>query len=159
MYCENCGKVLEDSSNYCSNCGAKVKKPILKCKKCGADVKEYDTICDSCGQPIERQASNTNSSYNGSTSNESYTNQTYTSENTTVYKKPKSKIVAGVLGILVGAFGIHRFYLGYIGIGVIQLVLLFLSCGASSLWGFIEGILILCGVGITTDADGVQLIE
>ena len=154
MYCENCGKVLEESSNYCSNCGAKAKKAILKCKKCGADVKEYDTICDSCGQPIERQASSNNSTYSGSTSNESYT-----CDNTTVHKKPKSKVAAGVLGILVGAFGVHRFYLGYIGIGVIQLVLLFLSCGASSLWGFIEGILILCGVGITTDADGVQLID
>ena len=68
----------------------------------------------------------------------------------------KSKIAAGILGILLPGTGIHRFYLGYIGIGIAQIFAIF-ACGAGVLWGFIEGILILCGSTITTDADGIPL--
>ena len=69
----------------------------------------------------------------------------------------KSKVVAGILGILIGSLGIHRFYLGYIGIGITQIIVTFITCGAGALWGFIEGILILCGSSITTDAQGIPL--
>ena len=59
----------------------------------------------------------------------------------------KSKIAAGILGIFLGAFGIHNFYLGYTGKAVAQLLITVLSVGVlspiSGLWGFIEGILIL----------------
>ena len=68
----------------------------------------------------------------------------------------KSKIAAGILGILLPGTGIHRFYLGYIGIGIAQIFAIF-ACGAGVLWGFIEGILILCGSTITTDTDGIPL--
>src|SRR5262249_2074384 len=34
----------------------------------------------------------------------------------------KSKIAAGLLGIFVGGLGVHRFYLGYTSIGLIQIV-------------------------------------
>ena len=69
----------------------------------------------------------------------------------------KSKIAAGLLGIFVGGLGIHRFYLGYTSIGLIQLVLTILTCGVAHMWGFVEGILILCGSVITADAQGVPL--
>jgi predicted ATP-dependent serine protease len=153
--------VVSDNSNFCSNCGAKVKKPILKCSNCGADVKGYDTVCEKCGQIIERKTSNhTKSSTDVEVSSvNSNANSNSTAQNTNVNKKQKSKVVAGILGVLVGPFGVHRFYLGYIGIGVLQLILTFLSFGLASLWGFIEGILILCGVGITEDADGVPLSD
>ena len=55
----------------------------------------------------------------------------------------RSKLVAGLLGILLGSFGVHRFYLGYIGIGLIQLILC--CTGISWIWGLIEGIIILTG--------------
>ena len=42
---------------------------------------------------------------------------------------------------------------------IATLVVTILTCGAGSLWGFIEGILILCGTTITTDADGVPLSD
>jgi TM2 domain-containing membrane protein YozV len=71
----------------------------------------------------------------------------------------KSKLVAGILGILVGWAGVHRFYLGYTAIGVAQILVTFLTCGAGYIWGLIEGILILVGSTITTDADGRPLKE
>ena len=71
----------------------------------------------------------------------------------------KSKLAAGLLGIFVGGLGIHRFYLGYIGLGIAQIVVTFVTCGIGYLWGFVEGILILAGSVITTDADGRPLGE
>jgi TM2 domain-containing membrane protein YozV len=63
-----------------------------------------------------------------------------------LYKKKgayflKNKIVAGVFGILLGAFGIHKFYLGQVGYGI--LYLLFCWTGIPSIVGLIEGILYL----------------
>jgi hypothetical protein len=69
----------------------------------------------------------------------------------------KSKIAAGLLGIFLGGLGVHRFYLGYIGVGIAQIVVTFVTCGVGQLWGFIEGILILCGTTITTDSQGRPL--
>lgn len=69
----------------------------------------------------------------------------------------KSKLAAGLLGIFLGSLGIHRFYLGYTKMGIIQIIVTFLTCGIGALWGEIEGILILCGSTITTDANGNPL--
>lgn len=71
----------------------------------------------------------------------------------------KSKLVAGLLGILVGWAGVHRFYLGYTAIGVAQILVTVITCGIGAIWGFIEGILILVGSTIVTDADGRPLKE
>jgi TM2 domain-containing membrane protein YozV len=72
----------------------------------------------------------------------------------------KSKIAAGLLGIFLGGFGVHRFYLGFTKIGIIQIVVTIFTCGIGSLWGFVEGILYLVGAnGWTTDATGRPLRE
>ena len=75
------------------------------------------------------------------------------------YDPRKSKLLAGLLGIFLGGAGVHRFYLGYIGIGIAQIVVTLITCGFGWIWGLIEGILILVGSGITTDADGHPLKE
>ena len=69
----------------------------------------------------------------------------------------KSRIVAGVLGVLLGGLGIHRFYLGFTGIGIIQIIVTVCTSGVGAIWGFIEGILILVGNTITTDSTGRAL--
>ena len=63
----------------------------------------------------------------------------------------KSKVAAGILGILLGALGIHKFYLGYTKEAVIMLAVSLaagiLTCGAAtgvmSVIGLIEGIMYL----------------
>jgi len=61
----------------------------------------------------------------------------------------KNKIIAGVLGILLGSLGIHKFYLGYTKQGVIMLLVSILTSwtwiGPSIIWtiGLIEGIIYL----------------
>lgn len=63
----------------------------------------------------------------------------------------KSKIVAGLLGIFLGACGVHRFYLGYTGIGILMLVTL----GGCGIWSLIDAIMVL--VGKVPDAHGRPL--
>ena len=53
----------------------------------------------------------------------------------------KSQIVASVLAFFLGLFGIHRFYLGYIWQGVVQL----LTVGGFVIWALIDLIRILIG--------------
>jgi len=53
----------------------------------------------------------------------------------------EKKVPAGVLAILLGSLGIHKFYLGYTTAGIIQLVLGF--CGIGGIIGLIEGIIYL----------------
>ena len=74
----------------------------------------------------------------------------------------KSKVAAGVLGILLGGFGIHNFYLGFTTKALIQLLVSVLSFGIlyifMEIWGLIEGILILTGSeNFRRDARGVPL--
>lgn len=71
----------------------------------------------------------------------------------------KSKLAAGLLGIFLGGIGVHRFYLGYTTIGVVQILVTAVTCGFGAIWGFIEGILIICGTTITTDDQGRSLKE
>ncbi len=53
----------------------------------------------------------------------------------------KNKIVAGILGILIGGLGIHRFYMGHILPGIVYL--LFCWTGIPGILGLIEGIIYL----------------
>ena len=55
----------------------------------------------------------------------------------------EKKVVAGILGILLGGLGIHKFYLGYTKEGIIQIVITLVTCGAASIVGIIEGIIYL----------------
>ena len=67
----------------------------------------------------------------------------------------RNRWIAGALGVLLGQFGVHRFYLGFVGIGVSQIVVTVATCGLGGIWGFIEGILCFCGA--MRDVDGLPL--
>jgi len=69
---------------------------------------------------------------------------------------PKQKLVAGLLGVFLGSLGVHSFYLGKTGKGIIQIIVSIVTLGIGALWGFIEGIIILVKGG--TDANGVELV-
>jgi len=68
----------------------------------------------------------------------------------------KSKLAAGLLGVFFGGVGVHRFYLGYVGIGIAQIIVTLVTAGIGGIWGVIEGILILVGV-MNKDAKGQPL--
>ena len=68
----------------------------------------------------------------------------------------EKKIIAGIFGILLGCFGIHKFVLGYTRAGLIMLLVSIVSLGMCSwiVWiiGLIEGIVYLT----KTDEEFVQ---
>lgn len=109
------------------------------CRNCGSEIDENAYVCVKCGVKV---AEDVKVNYNGMSS--------------------KSKIAAGLMGIFLGSFGVHNFYLGFTGKAVCQLLLTVLTCGilsvVSGLWGLIEGILILAG-NIDRDANGNMLVD
>ena len=107
------------------------------CTNCGSEVADNAYVCVKCGAKVNN------------TTNPVNTNP-----------EAKSKLVAGLLWIFLGCFGVHNFYLGNTGKAVAQLLITVLSCFilavVSEIWGLIEGILILTG-SIKTDAKGIEL--
>jgi len=54
---------------------------------------------------------------------------------------PRSRTVAAVLAFFLGTLGVHRFYVGKVGTGVLMIVTL----GALGVWTLIDFIMILVG--------------
>lgn len=55
----------------------------------------------------------------------------------------KSRGVAGLLALLVGTLGIHYFYLGKVGAGLLCILLSCITCGIFGVIPFIQGIIML----------------
>ena len=140
------------------------------CKSCGKEIPEGQELCDECaaknaenvvveGETVQNNAQENTTSTNEAPAKEA-TVVNNTNTNTNTNPNAKSKMAAGLLGIFLGSFGIHNFYLGYTGKALAQLLISLLSCGTlavvSSIWGLIEGIMILTG-SINTDANGNPL--
>ncbi|MEE0023314.1 TM2 domain-containing protein [Ruminococcus sp.] len=64
----------------------------------------------------------------------------------------KSKTTALILSILLGELGIDRFYLGYVGLGILKLI----TAGGFGIWWLID--LILIATGKMTAKDGSELV-
>jgi TM2 domain-containing membrane protein YozV len=75
-------------------------------------------------------------------------------EDRPVSTQQSKRITAGILAILVGWLGVHKFYLGYTTPGIIQLIL-GLCFGIGGIIGLIEGIIYLT----KSDADFVQTYQ
>ena len=65
----------------------------------------------------------------------------------------KNKVVAGVLAILFGALGAHKFYLGYSGQGALMLVLFILGIALIFVFGI--GLIVLLVIGIISLVEGI----
>jgi TM2 domain-containing membrane protein YozV len=76
-----------------------------------------------------------------------------------VSNQSSKRVVAGILAILLGSLGIHKFILGYTTEGVIMLLITIITCGLGG-WlvgiiGLIEGIIYLT----KSDEEFVQLYQ
>ena len=128
MFCRNCGNQMDNSAAVCVKCGVPSGQGVNFCPNCGNQTVPGAAVCTSCGVSLSQ----------------------------VIQGEQKSKMAAGLLGIFLGGWGVHNFYLGNTGRGVAQIIVTCVTCGVGALWGLIEGIMILCG-SINTDAKGVPL--
>jgi TM2 domain-containing membrane protein YozV len=116
---------IEPDEKFCSSCGAIIKKEAEICPKCGV-----------------RQASvPAQGLYLGGGENTNYPPG----------YQPKSWVVTLILEIFLGVLGVHRFYVGKIGTGILML----LTLGGLGIWWLID--LIMICTSKFTDKQGYAL--
>jgi len=136
IFCPNCAWENPHTNQKCSHCGCRladvklsVKHEIVQsqqqspleaiyCSSCSNAIAKDAYACPNCGAP--------NKGLNAS----SHLNL-----------EIKSRVAAGVLALLVGGIGIHKFYCGRVGLGILYLV--FFWTFIPALIAFIEGIIYL----------------
>ena len=68
-------------------------------------------------------------------------------------KSEKNWLTTLLLALFAGSLGVHRFYVGKIGTGILMLV----TCGGCGIWTLIDFIMIL--MGKFTDKDGNLIVK
>lgn len=61
----------------------------------------------------------------------------------TVTSSENKKMIAGILALLIGSLGIHKFILGYTQEGILQIIITIVTCGLGGIIPLIEGIIYL----------------
>lgn len=118
------------------------------CPQCGAPIDPSATECKFCGEKlaVQQVAQQPQNVYSQQSQPQVVIQQVAPQQMYVTGINPawpiKSKVVAGVLGIFLGGLGIHKFYLGKIGMGILYLC--FCWTGIPAVIGFIEGIIYLC---------------
>ena len=104
-----------------------VQRATKFCPNCGALIDAATATCPTCGtrQPTV---------YGGDVTD-------------------KRILPAAILAGCFGVFGVHRFYVGKVGTGILQL----LTLGGLGIWAVVDFILIV--VGAFTDKDGNRITQ
>lgn len=97
---------------------------MMFCSTCGERIAAVAISCPKCGAPNTARAGGASE---------------------------KSFVAALLLCFFLGAFGIHRFYVGKVGTGILQL----LTLGGLGIWALIDFIMI--AIGSFKDAEGRKL--
>jgi TM2 domain-containing membrane protein YozV len=121
---------------------------LIRCLDCGKEVSTETLACPSCGRPV-RSGQAICPPHSG-------TPQSANSDHATpvVIRAVKSRGVFIILGLLLGYLGIHNFYAGYYGRGLIQVGItallgwLYVGFVITIVWALIELIT------VKTDAQG-----
>ena len=122
MFCRTCGKEIMATAVACPGCGCKPLDGAKFCGTCGAETLPAAVVCTKCGGKLGAGATG-----------------------------ERDWVVALLLSIFLGSLGVDRFYLGYIGLGVVKLITL----GGCGVWWLID--LILIAMNKMTDVDGNAL--
>jgi hypothetical protein len=109
-----------------------VPRPTKYCQACGRVVDAAAVVCPGCGV-MQADMAGALALRDG--------------------RSEKRILVAFLLCFFVGVFGVHRFYAGKVGTGVLQLVTL----GGLGIWAFVD--LILLATGNFRDGEGERITQ
>ena len=158
-YCPNCGEPVKNADRFCQSCGYQLSEDIdLPNLSARTSTQSSGNLQDQSLEQIEPEEvveptpledyQRHTYDYKGKQEQEyrdprnSYTYERSGVEYFNDYNWPlRSRITAGILAILLGGTGVHKFYLGKTGQGV--LMLLFAWTGIPGLIGHIQGIIYL----------------
>lgn len=140
--CPECGKEVSDKAASCPNCGTPLNNAKNKkyCQHCGELIDKDCIVCPKCG----KQVGNIGNAEKNIVINNNNSASSVVYSNTGTFISPKSRLVALLLCLFLGVLGVHRFYVGKIGTGIIMILLMFTGIG--EIWLLIDFILILLGV-------------
>lgn len=123
-------------NNTTSENNAVVQQPTKFCKHCGAKIPEAAVICTQCGCQVEDMKRNEQPSI---VINNANTN-TNTNVNAAMFGvRAKNKWVAFLLCFFLGYLGVHKFYEGKVGMGILYLF----TAGLFGIGWFIDCITLL----------------
>src|SRR4051812_33267623 len=137
VFCTKCGAQNDDYSQFCAQCQAAL--PVIGSRP-AAYQPDYQPTFQSGYQPIQPPA------------------PIYGQDPSLDWQRmgADKKTIAGILAIIVGGFGIHKFILGYQREGMTMLLVSVLSCftlaGVMHVIAIVEGIIYLT----KTDEDFVR---
>ena len=131
MHCRNCGTEVAEQAVMCVACGVPPRSGNKFCQNCAAETDPAAEICVSCGVRLAT-ARASGALVDGDIS-------------------PKSRLTVTLFaaaGWFIVISGIHRFYLGKIGTGILML----LTFGGLGVWTLID--FIMAVAGSMKDKDG-----
>lgn len=100
------------------------------CSNCGAEINDNAVVCVKCGCAVSSPA-----------------------KTEVLNSSDKDWIATLLLCFFLGGLGVHRFYVGKVGTGILQLI----TVGGCGIWTLIDFIII--AVGNFTDADGKRIVN
>ena len=105
MFCSNCGNQVAEKAIACPKCGCPPRKEKNFCYNCGTQINAQQIMCVKCGVSLSKSHSGSSSEGGG-----------------------KNRIIIGIVAILVGFLGIHKFYHGSWGWGIVYLLISLIGC-------------------------------
>lgn len=153
MQCPKCGAEVAEKTSYCPACGQFLG--VTKCPSCGADVTPGAAFCPNCGAELPKTPQQAQQVTKATPApqpqpaqqptiviNNSNTNtNTNKASGVDMMTSPKSRWLALALCFFFGGLGIHRFYVGKIGSGILYLC----TCGLFGIGWVIDFFKILFG--------------
>ena len=127
MFCSNCGKENPDTAKFCAGCG----KPIAEAAATAAAPAQQTII--NMAPPV----------------------QAVPAAPVAAGVSPKSKTAAALLAFFLGQLGIHRFYVGKVGTGIVMLLLTIIGYATIA---FVVGFFVLAAVGIWILVDFIMIL-